>query len=584
MGDDKDQPTSGIKTYSVGFGETPAQSRSTLPPPAYRVLIAGDLGTKETGLCEITGQDISELLKRFKPELTVEARNILGSMPAMLSETIALDHQRDLRPANLLKKMAFAADARAAAKSGTLQSDKRFDKIDASAPSSLAAAAQARTDQDPSQAAPPPPSASAGGNPASEDGDLDRLFSMVETPAKPDHKSGQDEQAKQLLNAYIAQSVSSSTPGADTSGKTDTTGLDAALASQAAVFLDHPRFSAIYDNWQGLKVLLANMPADAEIRLFFVQFAKDADPDEVDALLSGPDGPFSSAAFDVVLYANRCALSGPGVGVLKKIARSAEENAVCAITSLEPDFAGLPAEDLAWKDAPHQALESDAFSVYRGLRQSSAGGNLALFWNDACVRPLGDGFPALFVPAAWIAVLAVLVGEAEHQWPRLATGIRFSFDHLDLLEHGEKHHTVASVGRAHVAPQAAEGLASAGISCLEGQANRSNVFFRSVPVLREVAADEEEGRGSVNHALTVARLNTLLQLAFVAAPPDAENAEASAEAIGRYLSDLSDALQGSVTFSVEKEIGETGGAILNIDAHARLSGASTKEFGFAIEI
>jgi len=580
---DRDQPETGIKTYSVGFGETPAPSRAILPPPAYRVLIAADLGTEQTGLCEITGQDIAELLARFKPSLTVEASNLLGSMPASLSETISLDHPKDLRPRALLKKMSFAAEARAAAKSGALRDDTRFDKIEAGAkPSSSARAVPPAGPAAPAQPA-PPPLPETGGNSDTEDGDLDRLFSMVDAPAKREPETAEGNQAKQLLNAYIAQSVSPS-PQGNEKNPTAEGGLDAALTHQAALFLQQPRFADIYDNWQGLKVLLANMPRDADIRLFFVQFAQDADPEAAGALVNGPDGPFSAAAFDVVLYANRTGLSGPGTDLLKTLARSAEENAVCALASLEPDFAGLPAQELASKDAPHQFLEGGAFSAYRGLRQSSAGGHLALFWNDACVRPAADGFPPLFVPAAWIALLAVLVDEAEHQWPRLSTGIRFNFDQLDLLEHGEKQHVVASAGRAHVAPAAAEGLASAGISCLEGQANRSNVFFRSAPVLRDVSADEAEGRGSVNHALTLARLNTLLQLAFVAAPPDAENADASADALGRYLSDLSDALQRSVTFSVESGISETGSPVLNIDAHAKLSAASTKEFGFAIEI
>ncbi|GGB45879.1 hypothetical protein GCM10011316_17490 [Roseibium aquae] len=577
MVDEQDPKASGIKSFTVGLGDGTAPARAVLPPPPYRVLIIGDLASPETGLCEISGLDLSELMARLAPELTIEAENHLGSMPVHLSETLRLTQPRDLRPAHLLKTMSFAADARAADRSGNLRTDTRFDRIGAAAGDTPAPGVPVH--QSPA-GSPPLPS----GNPAppdSGDDDLDRLFSMVDPPAQSTEKGPDQNAAKNLLNAYIASTATSSPAAPRHSGDRSST-LEAALIHQAGLFLDQPRFKTVYGNWQGLKILLSNLPETSQVRLFFYQLDRTAGSEAAHDRLSDPDGPFADAAFDLVLFANPVDLTGPSAGLIKTITRLAEENATCALTSLEPDFSGVPAGALAAMDAPHQTLEGEAFAAYRGLRQETAGGHLALVWNDACVRSAEDGFPALFAPAAWIGLLAVLAGQASHQWPLLPTGVRFSFDNLELLEHPHSKGVVASIGRAHLAPGTAESLASAGICCLEGQANRANVFFRAAPVLKSVSAGEEDGRGSLNHALTLARLNTVLQLAFVAAPPDRDNPDSSATALADALADLCASLGGGVSFRVHHETDETGADGLAVDAHVAQGGSTTKEFGFFI--
>ncbi|MTI42565.1 hypothetical protein JM93_04327 [Roseibium hamelinense] len=580
MAEENGQNDHGIKSFSVGLGDGSAPKKPMAPPPAYRILIAGDFGTLKKDVHEVSGMDISEILLLLAPKIEVIAENTLGSFPTRLAETFALERPRDLRPRTLFEKMAFVSDAREAFSAAQIEGNSRFDRL-----RTIAEAAdnqhhkRSSTDRDPRQ---------AGVSPASDktDDGLDGLFSMVDTGRSAPSADQSQDLAKQAVGAFVSESLGKGAKQRSDkeTGRPQTTDLEDALTLQASVFLKDDRFGQVFENWLALRLLLANLPRDSEVRLFLCQVSRTASADELKAALVEAERGLSSSAFDVILAANRQSIVAPDVANLKTIASLAQEHASCVLATLLPSFAGVSETELARMDAPHQILDGDAFAAFKSLRSSAASASVALFWNDGCVVPGEDGMPAFFAPAAWLALIAILRAEAEDQWPRLPTGVRYDFDRLELCEHVQGATEVASVCRTVPSPDASDGLSRVGITCVEGQANRISVFFRGAPILKEVAADAAEGRGSLDRALALARLNTLLQIGFRTAAPRSDDPDGSARDLGSYFAGVSDGLGGRVQFEVSSATDEDGDAVLDIDATVRSSHGTPYAVGFRIQI
>ncbi|MTI04857.1 hypothetical protein E1180_04930 [Roseibium denhamense] len=595
MTDQDDDKTSGIKSFSVGLGDGSQRPGARTPPPAFRVLIFGDFAAKQGTSAEITGKDMAELLEQFSPTLTVEAENLLGSLPAVLSEELSFTRPRDFKPANLVKQFQFTSDIKTALAAGGAQglrdAGQRFDKIAGliSRTGAAASTSQAQSssgDHAPNTASPQTPMASPADGGTGEDDGLDALFSMVDAPKKsPDSPQTQDL-AKQAVEAFLSQTTSG-TPSQKAqddgvSAASGTPEAEAALTAQSLLFLKDKRLSLVLENWLSLKTLLNELPRETSIRLFLVQVDTDMPAEEAASLLEGNGSLLATAAFDILLCANRQALQKAGAQDLKRYAALAAEHASCVFAGLFPDFAGLPATDLGLLDTPHTLLEGTGFEHFSSLRQSEPAGSLGLFWNDGVTTAAAEDQPAAYMPSAWIALLALLRGQAADGWPSLPQGERLEIDDLETTERNAKGRVFADSVLAHVTPDAAESLASAGINALQGQANRTSVYFGSARVARSVSDDAQDGRANLTHALSLGRLNTLLQVAFSEAPPDAADMSGTVARLQDQLNLLSDGLMDRVRFQVTADTDEDGDNVLDIDATVAGVPGITKPFGFRI--
>lgn len=581
-----DETLSGIKSFSVGLGDGTTPPRDRQPPPPYRVLIFGDFATRTEELQEITGKDLADLMELYAPALTVEADNLLGSLPARLSEDFTFQRPRDFKPEALKNGMSFRNTVKTAlanGSSGLAEHGQRFDKL-------LEFAAQ--TSSNGSTAPSPGPgvrqAAPARPAPPAQDDEsdgLDALFSMVDAPQRQADSPVTQDLAKQAVEAFLSQTSSGEPRRPQTTDNTnqpENTGIDELLERQSALFLKDIRLRQVAANWMSLRMLLSELPRETSIRLFLTQVDTGASQDTLTKALGEPDGALANAAFDVILAANSTGLHNRDTAILKELAILAADNATCLFANLNADFAGMAAEDIGQRDAPHQALDAPGFEQFSGLRQSPAASSLALFWNEGRIVSGSEAATSPGIPAGWFALLSVLSAQAADAWPGLTNGQRLTVDLLETEERQIGTQTIADSVEAHVSRDAASSLASAGINALCGQANRAEVYLASARTLSAARTDDPDG--SVSKTLSLARLNTLLQVAFSRARPGSEKSEDAAADLQARLEDISDGLNRRVQFTVTPQIDEDSDDVLDIDADVSGPGAANSRFSFRIGI
>ena len=583
MAQDDETPT-GIKSFSVGLGDGTPLPQDRQPPPPYRVLIFGDFATTVAGLQEITGKDISELISELSPALTVEAQNILGTLPATLIEDVSFKRPRDFKPASVGKTLEFRTAIKTAMAmggvSGLADHGQRFDLL-------LNAANSAPEVSASGGAAPKPQTSSspASDSNSDEDDGLDALFSMVEAPNRSADSEVTQDLAKHAVQAFLSQTSSGeprkptpSTPAPAGGGAS----FDAMIEDQAALFLKDRRLHQVLENWLALRVLLAELPRESSIRLFLVQVSATITTEDMLASLEEPDGALANAAFDVVLAANASSLAKDGASRLKRLATVAADNAACLLATLAPDFAGEGADTVGSRDTPHQMLDQIGFEQFASLQQSPASSNLALFWNKGRLLAEEDDPASVGMPASWIALLSILHAQAANGWPDFGAGQKLSIDQLETAEHTNTGRPVADSVMTYVSQESALSLASAGINVLRGQANRADVYFAGSRTVSAGKSDDPDA--GVARALSMARLNTLLQVAFSTAPSGSKTAEESANNLQARLDEISDALFGAAQFSVTAARSEEDDDVLDIDAKLTGSARGERQFGFRIGI
>lgn len=592
-----DTPPSGIKSFSVGLGDGTQIPRDREPPPPYRVLIVGDFAAQTGTVHEISGLDIAGVLELLAPSLTVQADNLLGSLPAQLSEEFSFRRPRDLKPDALLSGMGYRATVKTAlahGPRGLADFGQQFDRLAEAAaqgsntsPALQYGASDGRQTRPQQDTTPTPPSAQAV-DPADDtgkDGDgLDGLFSMVDAPRPAADSPVTQDLAKHAVEAFLSQTVGRQSQRPETTqteNQTKAPPVEDLLARQDALFLQDSRLRQVIANWMSLRMLLAEQPRGTSIRLFLTQLDHGAASSQTAQALGEPDGALARAAFDLVLAANSTGLGNKDAAHLKDLAALAAENATCLFANVQPEFAGLSAEDIGQRDAPHQVLEAPGFEQFASLRRSSSASNLALFWNEGRLFSSPQSARTLGIPAGWFAVLSVLQAQATDAWPGLTIGKRLLVDLLETDERQVRGRTIADSVVNHVTKEAAGSLATAGINALFGQANRAEVYFSAARTLAEATTDHPDAR--VTGVLSLARLNTLLQIAFSRAQAGCTNAQEAAEELQTRLDDISDGLNGRVTFTVAPEK-DGDDDVLDIDAVVAGLGSAGSSFSFRIGI
>jgi hypothetical protein len=588
MAQDDETPT-GIKSFSVGLGDGTPLPQDRQPPPPYRVLIFGDFATSVAGLLEITGKDISELISELSPALTVEAQNILGTLPATLIEDVSFKRPRDFKPAAVSKALEFRTTIKTAmamgSVSGLADHGQRFDLLLDAAKSSSANAAPEMTASGDAAPKPQTSASPSSDSKSDEDDGLDGLFSMVEPPKRSADSEATQDLAKHAVQAFLSQTSSGEprksappTPAPAGGGAS----FNAMIEDQAALVIKDHRLHQVLENWLALRMLLAELPRESSIRLFLVQVSATAAIEDVLASLEEPEGALAHAAFDVVLAANESSLAKDGASGFKRLATVAVDNATCLLGTLTPDFAGESADTVGSRDTPHQMLDQIGFEQFASLRQSPASSSLALFWNKGRLIADDDGPADVGLPASWVALLSILHAQAANGWPDFGAGKKLSIDQLETAEHTTTGKPVADSVMTFVSQDSALSLASAGINVLRGQANRAEVYFAGSRTVSASKSDEPDA--GVARALSMARLNTLLQVAFSTAPSGSKTAEESANNLQARLDEISDALFNAVQFSVSAARSEEDEDVLDIDATLTGSARGDRHFGFRIGI
>ncbi|MET1413044.1 hypothetical protein ABVF61_12285 [Roseibium sp. HPY-6] len=547
----QDEPKGGISSFSVGLGSGAPRAVAVVPPPPFRVLIAGDFGfAADTGVIDATGLDVEEILERNRPDFLVRAPNGLGSHPSEIEERISFEAVRDLRPATIAGKFRFFKEVDPAKHDADRLSEfgQLYDKV-----IETIKGGSARLDQADQSATPASAQAKADEAPAPGDGaadGLDALFSMIDTPASSAKASDNSDVAKAAVDAFVRKTLREESQDfvKPAAASNKSTPVDTLLSAQCQAFFGIPKLWTVIENWQSLKLLLSELEATLPFELHLQQLDSDQSPEALDSVVGGYDGVLQAELYDVVLFANKTGVSGQGADGLKTITRACAESDTVGLVALEPDFAGVPGENLAGMEAPHQLLDEPGYEVFQGLRESDAASHVALFWNEARLYSADTSWPAVFASGAWIALARILAQLEREVFPSLPVGVPTDFDALEVEESLSMGKSVATATRYLAGPGAAPSLAQFGINVLEGVANRTSLVFRRGVTLKP----GKEGRGSLDQALLVSRLFSLFQEALGGALSPGQSADARLEAVTANLENLSASLSGQVVFQVQR--------------------------------
>ena len=562
-----DKPDSGIKSFGVGFGPAPSAS-AIQPPPPYRVLIAGDFGIAEDGnVHDLAGSDVADLLDDLRPSIPVSVDNLLGSHPSTVTETFVLSSTKDLRPETLLSRFAHYREAKAALDGGTAgQLDSQGQTFDL-----LAVAVRAGT---PGQTPPQPsPTPSSSGD---SDDDLLKMLSSTSLSGERITPETPTNAAKSAVNAFISESV---TPHHDRSTGPAAGALDM-LTAQGKACLGDARLAQILENWASLRLFMKETAGEVRPHVHLLQVSDDSDENSVGDRLAGDTGALLHELYDVILLANRQGLGNDRIGVLKRVAAIAHEFDTIALASAEIAPGGHDPSEIAALDNPEPVFEEPGFEAFAGLRAHESARHLALFWNDALLRGETDTAPALMAPAAWVGLILIVQKIVASGWPVLPAGDRRDFDDLDTATITVRGREMAIATRALLAPDGAAGLARIGLAGLCADPDRTSVFFAHTPVFARASGGDRYR--PVSNALSLARLNMLLQDVLMEHLDRSRPIESVADAIRNAFADMSRALAGNPTFTVDPTTGEDGRPLLAIAVHMPEGVADGRSFTFQI--
>ena len=556
---------SGIKSFSGGFGSLPASSREAIgPAPPYRLLIAGDFGLPREGERHHFEGDLAELLLRSRPTVEVTAENLLGSFPATVSETIRLAALADLRPTTLLKQFVHCSAAMEALARGHIdvggENGSRFDKL----AELLGANRQA-----------PVAGTTRAGTTEGDDG----LFDLVDTSQS---KVGNgDGSAVDLIADFIADNVAPAATGSPSIDREMRGAAHALIDAQALALLSSPRLVQVLENWHGLRLLLETVGRARELEVTLLQVASDSDAESAYRRLAGDDGAMHDDLLDLLLFANRCSARANGADMLKALAEAAETFEIVALATLTADFAGIPAEELAALDAPHQMLSAAGFEAFNALGAQAVGRRLAIFWNDGLIVEGSARNPELYMPAAWVAAAMVARSVVATGWPGLASSASNELSGFPVVIRTLRGRQVATATRVMATDESAAGLASAGIATLTGRIDRDSIGIAHAPCFASSRVNARR-EASLDDQLVLARLGQLLQatvpevLGLVASP--SEKADMLADRLAR----LAEAIPLSPRFTVTTAVDEERNQTIDITAVLPEGLAARRRFDFAV--
>ena len=563
-GDDDRQ--SGIKGFSVGFGPAAAEApRALSPAPPYRLLIAGDFGMAEEGRRLGLPGDLAELIGEARPAVEVSAQNLLGSFPVTLSETVSLGSLADLKPPSIARKLravSEGADLMAGnATTASVYDDRRYDRLTALASRQETSVTDGTQSDD------------AGG-----DGGFASFLRMNDATANK--RPRQDASPADLVASFIDENVAPARVASkSTAGRSAAAEL---LDAQAFAFLSHPRLSQVLENWHALRLLVELKGAARGIEITLLQVSVEAGAAAMRELLAGADGALHEELFDLVLLSNRCTARQGGADLLRSLAEAAEAFDLAALTTLTPDFADVPVDDLATMDAPHQALESAGFEAFNALRTASAARHLGVFWNDVLAIEASPCNPELYAPAAWAAAIAALRAVAATGWPSVRGG-QDALSGFAVAERTFRGRQVAIATRTVAGEECVGGLASVGIGVLNGRLDRDSVHIARAP---SFSASRADGGGTtrLDDRLVLSRIGQLLQ----ATVPDvlaSDGAPAEkAAALEERLAEFAQSMPQAPRFDVAATSGDDGAPLLSIAVGLPEGVASRRRFDFDIPV
>ncbi|WP_153770228.1 hypothetical protein [Labrenzia sp. CE80] len=567
---DDDEHQAGNKSFTTTFGLGSDNRLKEVPPtPAYRMLLVGDFGIEENGDChDLANRDLAELLSDLGPQFTIEAENLLGSYPPILSETLCLSKLSHLRPEKLSAQFSYKSEIGPAHKGGDLQSLERFgQRYDKLTESALQPEKTPRPIKHQKTGVVEKTTTPDMKQDISDD--LDRLLSMVEIPeAAPTATKG-------LLDSFIEQNIPLDT-SRNTPEEVPISGVERLLALQAKAFLSVPRCQQILENWIGLRLLLGSAHKDQAPVLSLLQIPFDADAGDISQRL---EKALSAELYDLVVFTNRCDLKTAGVARLKALAAAAQSFDTLSLATFTPDFSGVAASELAMRDAPQQLVGSTGHEGFLSLRDNDTAHHLGLLWNDGCARVMNQDSPAYFIPSSWIASAMISQQVTRTGWPMLTPGLRAEFDALEVQSKHIGEREVGDVVRATISRDRSEALAQVGITVLSGQENRTSVFFSQPTTIASGKGDQ-----SLTNALVLARLNTLLQSVlmeiFSADQPVAE----TLQNLRLRFAQLNDIYSGKMVFDVKLGDDDDGGSVIEIAAQPTPDIAPQQEFEFKIPV
>jgi predicted component of type VI protein secretion system len=526
---DNDEPQGGLR-LDAGFGDGgsvshPARLAADLP---FRLLVVGDFGGPEGRLVDASGENVPSLLASFGATVELEAPNRLGSTPRALAIRLAVASLRDLDPKTIRARVPALVDAECLrdafqSKSSPAELERLAARADLDR---VVAALRAAPAASSSSAAP----STAPARVESDDGSLDRLLDMVETPAPPDV-------AKAAVSAFVASL--GKTHSAAPASNDAVAGL---LAEQAQDISAHPAWLGVEAAWRSLQMIFSARASRAATRIEILQARRGALADVIEG--EGFGEAIAGVSLNAILVLGAFSRSVKDLEDLDRIARVAQRLATPTIVSLDKDFFGVSPASVSTMDNPGALLEGQGYAAWRGLRGRGESDWLFACWNDFVLRSNAADAPLLWGEPGVIVATQILRSLARTGWPTEILGAETALGGLELAEvetRGGRRSAIAL--RALMDLGVARDLGREGVICLACRPDRDAVWLARAPSLHaHGAAPEAERRamenlGGLPFRFVSTYFENLLGGAAAALSPCGADAEEIAASIARLARD-----------------------------------------------
>ncbi|RDJ22125.1 hypothetical protein DWF00_23855 [Bosea caraganae] len=571
----EDRPQGGVH-LNAGFGGLQARTpREIGAAPRFELMIVGAFGG-ETGLRDLTNEDIASALAGHGASLRFDVPNHLGSEPPALAIDLSIRTLRDLDPKTLAGRVPEIVKAEAiaqqVARTGSLAGldteakSPRFDKL-------TAALAQRLPAQRPAAASSMPA--------AAEDNSLDSLLSLVDVPGA----SRQADPASAAISAFL-----SSTREAQSTPATAPTNRPDAIARQIEAIAAHPAWLATEAAWRGLKLVLSarGRGIKPSLKLWDIGGAGLSEALADDGLIAALAEHAEDSRWGAILVIGALGTSAADLEALRHLALLGYGSQTPVIVSLAADFFGKPASEVAAMDNPAALLDGPAHAAWRGLRDREESQFLFACWNDVVLRA-GAGEAPLWGDAGLVVAAQILASLSRMGWPTEILGSGNPVEGLDVVETPVRGgRTIALPLRAPLDAAMARDLARDGLIALTARADRDQAWLVRAAAVHQYGAVTDEMKAAMEGfaGLPFRFVSSLLESVsreLVETLPRGASAADAAAMIEQALSDLIQTSGPGASVTVSS-VAPSGEAARALEVSVTLGREVMGGFGFSFDI
>ncbi len=572
----------------------PARQSDALPFHLLAVA-PGDLAAPSRPFTLRAADDLSAAMARLGQQVTLETPNHLVLRGDPLRDTLALDDPDVFTPAGLAGAVRLFGEGvalRDALRDALASGGGGEAVLEAySGLTALTDAARSAIAQAGDRTAAPAPAPTPEVPPASDAGDLDRLFEIVDAPAAD---TPPPDTGARLLRQFLNHGAGRRKP-ADAA---PVAAVDALLGRQLAAILRTPALRAAETFWLGLRRVVEATDFRGGDRITVVRLPRDETGAHLRKLDIADEAAVSAILVDAQLgHATR------DMVWLAEVAEAAEDRRAPAVLGLAPGFFDaevLPA-DLPY---PRTVLDNPRYDAWHAFRAKPASRWAAVTLNRPLLRepragtrrsdlglaePVGGRADLCWGNPAWLVAAAMARSAAATGWPTEITGQgNAATPDLSLAPWDADDPDSPQIPlETLLDADACRDLAACGIVPLSCRRNRDTAFLAQAPLAHrpEIYGDAamtaaSRAMATLPYQLGAARLLAELDalLGGIGAI-DADAAQRLALALNHRLGDAA-----RVRAGLDPDPDRADGNLLRLDVQLGRDRAGGARYGFAIPV